>query len=312
MDTKQTALSVIVPITERIDPINELFHEYKAGIESTGLSYEIIYVIDGNQTAVLKELIQLQESEQLTIITLAREFGEATALTAAFSKATGETLLTLPAYRQIQANDIPKLVASLEKSDMVLARRWPRNDSFFNRLQTRAFNFILRSFSSLKIHDAGCSARAFKRAVIEEVQLYGDLHRFFPIIAHQQGFRVMEIDIAQSPREAFRRFYSPGQYIRRSLDLLTVFFLVKFTKKPLRFFGLVGASLTGAGLVATLYLVAERLFFDVALADRPALILSSLLIVLGIQVIAIGLIGEIIIFTHARELKEYRIDKIIN
>ena len=312
MDTKQTALSVIVPITERFDPVKELFHEYKAGIESTGLSYEIIYVIDGNQTAVLKELTQLQESEKLTIITLAREFGEATALTAAFSKTTGDILLTLPAYRQIQAEDIPKLVASLNDGDMALARRWPRSDSFFNRLQTRAFNFILRSFSSLRIHDAGCSARAFKRAVIDEVQLYGDLHRFFPIIAHQQGFRVIEIDIAQSSREAFRRFYSPGQYIRRSLDLLTVFFLVKFTKKPLRFFGLVGASLTGAGLAATLFLVAQRLFFDVALADRPALILSSLLIVLGIQVIAIGLIGEIIIFTHARELKEYRIDKIIN
>lgn len=312
MDTQQTVLSVIVPVTERCDPVKELFHEYQAGIEATGLSYEIIYVIDGNQATVLDDLTQLQESEKLTIITLAREFGEATALNAAFSKASGNILLTLPAYRQIQADDIPKLVTALKDSDMVLARRWPRSDSFFNRLQTRAFNFILRSFSSLEIHDAGCSARAFKRAVIDEVQLYGDLHRFFPIIAHRQGFKIVEIDIAQSPREAFRRFYSPGQYVRRLLDLLTVFFLVKFTKKPLRFFGLVGGGLTGLGLVATFYLIAERLFFDIALADRPALILSSLLIVLGIQVIAIGLIGEIIIFTHARELKEYRIDKIIN
>lgn len=310
--TRQTVISAIVPVTERYDPVIELFNEYKAGIEATGLDFEIIYVLDGNQAAALEDLTRLQASEKLTIITLAREFGEATALNAAFSQATGDIMLTLPAYRQIQAEDIPKLVTALKNADMALARRWPRSDSIFNRLQTRAFNFILQSFSNLKIHDAGCSARAFKRAVIDEVQLYGDLHRFFPIIAHRQGFKVVEIDIAQSPREAFRRFYSPGQYVRRLLDLFTVFFLVKFTKKPLRFFGLVGSGLTGLGLVGTLYLIAERLFFDVALADRPALILSSLLIVLGIQVIAIGLIGEIIIFTHARELKEYRIDKIIN
>lgn len=312
MDPKQPVLSVIIPVTERYDGVQELFHEYKAGIEATGLSYEIIYVLDGNQITALKALTQLQTSEKLTIITLAREFGEATALSAAFGSAVGEILITLPAYRQIQADNIPRLVSALDDSDMALARRWPRHDSVFNRLQTRAFNFILRSFSSLKIHDAGCSARAFRRSVIEEVQLYGDLHRFFPIIAHRQGFRIVEIDIAQSSGEAYRRFYTPGQYVRRMLDLLTVFFLVKFTKKPLRFFGLVGGGLAGIGTMATLYLIAERLFFDVALADRPALILSSLLIVLGIQVIAIGLIGEIIIFTHARDLKEYRIDKIIN
>ncbi|MEE9422709.1 MAG: glycosyltransferase [Gammaproteobacteria bacterium] len=309
---KQPTLSVIVPITERYDSVKELFYEYKTGIEATGLSYEIIYVLDGDHAAVLEDLTQLQDSEKLTIITLARQFGEATALNAAFSTAVGSLLLTLPAYWQIQASEIPALVTALKECDMALARRWPRNDSAINRLQTRAFNFILRSFSSLKIHDAGCSARAFKRAVIEEVQLYGDLHRFFPIIAHRQGFKVIEIDIAQSSKEAFRRFYSPGQYVRRLLDMLTIFFLVKFTKKPLRFFGLVGSGLTGLGLAATLYLIIERLFFDVALADRPALVLSSLLIVLGIQVIAIGLIGEIIIFTHARDLKEYRIDRIIN
>ena len=311
-DAKQTALSVIVPVTERCDSVTAMYHEYRAGIVATGLSYEIIYAVDGNQSAILEELRKLQESEKLTIITLARKFGEATVLTAAFSAASGDILLTLPAYRQIEASEIPKLITALNNCDMSLARRWPRQDSLFNRLQTRAFNFILRSFSSLKIHDAGCGARAFKRSVIEEIQLYGDLHRFFPIIAHQHGFQVREIDIAQSQQEAYRRFYSPGQYMRRLLDLLTVFFLIKFTKKPLRFFGLVGGGLTALGLAATLLLIIQRLFFDMALADRPALILSSLLIVLGIQVIAIGLIGEIIIFTHARDIKEYRIDKIIN
>ena len=307
-----TALSVIIPVTERYDTVAELFHEYKRGVEATGKIYEIVYVIDGEQPRMLEELENLQKTEKLTIITLAKRFGESTALSAAFSETTGDIILTLPAYQQIEADEIPRLVDSLENCDMVLSRRWPRRDSFMNRLQNRLFNFLLRLSTDLKIHDAGCSSRAFKRDVIEEIQLYGDLHRFFPVIAHRQGFRVIELNVTQSEKDIHRRLYSPGLYVRRLLDLLTIFFLIKFTKKPLRFFGLVGTTLFSLGIISSFYLIVERLLFNVSLADRPALFLSSLLIVLGIQIIAIGLIGEIIIFTHAKDIKEYKIDKIIN
>jgi glycosyltransferase involved in cell wall biosynthesis len=309
---QHTDLTVIIPITERNDPVTELFYEYKRGVADTGLTFEMIYVLDGEHPDALEELVKLQDSEKLSIITLAKFFGEATALNAAFSNASGDIILTLPAYHQIQASEIPRLVAAIRDSDMVLARRWPRRDSQMNRLQTRLFNFLLRLSTDLKIHDAGCSARVFTRDVVEEVQLYGDLHRFFPVMAHRQGFRVIELDVAQSEKDIHRRIYAPGLYVRRLLDLLTIFFLIKFTKKPLRFFGLVGTTLSGLGVISSLYLVGERLFLDISLADRPALILSSLLIVLGVQVIAIGLIGEIIIFTHAKDLKEYKIDRIIN
>lgn len=305
-------LSVIIPVTERCDPVRELYYKYKAGIEATGKEYEIIYVLDGERPDALKELTGLQESEKITIITLGKWFGESTALNAAFGQSTGGIILTLPAYQQVEAEEIPRLVAALEDHDMILARRWPRKDSFFNRLQSKVFNYLLRSFSDLKINDAGCSVRVFRRTVLDDVPIYGDLHRFFPIMAYRQGFKVLEMNVAQAQSDTFRRIYAPGIYMRRLLDILTVFFLVKFTKKPLRFFGLVGAGLFSIGAVATAYLVIDRLFFGIALADRPALILSSLLIVLGIQVVAIGLIGEIIIFTHARDLKEYKIDRIIN
>ena len=308
----KTELSVIIPVTERFDPVSELFQEYKRGVEAIGKEYEFIYVIDGEQPDTLKELKKLQETEKLTIITLAKKFGEAIALSAAFGKTSGDIILTLPAYQQIEADEIPQLVTSLENCDMVLARRWPRRDSLLNRLQNRLFNFLLRLSTDLEIHDAGCSARAFKRNVVEEIQLYGDLHRFFPVMAHRQGFHVTELNITQSKKDIHQRLYSPGLYVRRLLDLLTIFFLIKFTKKPLRFFGLVGTTLFGLGLVSSLYIIAERLLFDISLADRPALFLSSLLIILGVQIIAIGLIGEIIIFTHAKDLKEYKIDKIIN
>jgi len=305
-------LSVIIPISERFAPLSELFKEYKSGVEATGKDYEFIYVIDGDQPDTLKELTELQKTEKISVITLAKKFGEATALSAAFDMISGDIILTLPAYYQIESAEIPKLVASLEDCDMVLAHRWPRRDSLLNRLQNRLFNFLLRLSTDLKIHDAGCSARAFKKDVVDEIQLYGDLHRFFPVLAHRQGFRVKELKVTQSKKDVRARIYAPGLYVRRLLDLLTIFFLIKFTKKPLRFFGLVGTSLFALGAISSLYLIGERLLYDVSLADRPALFLSSLLIVLGVQIIAIGLIGEIIIFTHAKDLKEYKIDKIIN
>jgi len=310
--TEKIELSVIIPITERFDPVTKLYQKYKSVIESTGKNVEFIYVLDGEQPDALKELNQLQQTDKITVIALARWFGETTALNAAFGQASGDIFLTLPAYQQIKTSEIPKIISSLEDCDMVLARRDPRDDSIINRMQARLFNFLLRFSTDLQINDAGCSVRAFTRNIVEDVQLYGDLHRFFPVIAHQQGYRVTEISVAQAKEDKHRRIYSPGLYVRRLLDLLTIFFLIKFTKKPLRFFGLVGSTLFAFGTIGTLFLITQRMFFDITLADRPALILSSLLVVLGVQIIAIGLIGEIIIFTHARELKEYKIDKIIN
>ena len=138
-------LSVIIPVTERFDPVSELFHEYKRGVDATGKEYEFIYVIDGEQPKTLEALKKLQQTEKLTIITLAKKFGESTALSAAFGKTSGDIILTLPAYQQIEADEIPQLVTSLENCDMVLARRWPRRDSLMNRLQNRIFNSLFYS-----------------------------------------------------------------------------------------------------------------------------------------------------------------------
>ncbi len=309
---EKVELSVIIPVSGRHDPVTELYHEYKQAVESTGKSFEFIYVLDGKYPEVLADLIKLQETNSITVITLAKWFGETTALNTAFEQAAGDIFLTLPAYQQMEGAGIPQLIKSLEDCDMVLARRYPRKDSIINRLQSRLFNFLLRFATDLKINDAGCSIRAFTRDIAENVHIYGDLHRFFPVIAHQHGYNIIETNVTQAEKDRYRRVYSPGIYIRRLLDLLTIFFLIKFTKKPLRFFGLVGTTLLALGGLGTLFLIAQRLFFDMSLADRPALILTSLLVVLGVQIIAIGLIGEIIIFTHAKDIKEYKIDKIIN
>lgn len=203
-------LSVIIPITERYAPVKELFYEYKKGIDATGLTYEIIYVLDGIHADAFLDLTSLQETESLTVITLSKLFGESTALHAAFSNSSGNILLTLPAYQQIETSEIPRLIDALKESDMVLSRRWPRNDSFINRLQTKIFNFLLRLSTDLKIHDAGCSARAFTRDVIEEVYLYGDLHRFFRLLHIARAFELSNWMLHNQRKTHTGEFMRPG------------------------------------------------------------------------------------------------------
>jgi glycosyltransferase involved in cell wall biosynthesis len=311
--TSTIDITAIVPVSERHDDVRSLYTEYRDALDAYGSKYEFIFVLDGHFPDVLEQLKQLKEQgEPLKIIKLAKWFGEATALTAGFENCSSDIILTLPAYHQVEPSEIPKILTELHKHDLVIGRRYPRIDSRFNRLQTRIFHAIVNLITGSSLRDLGCGVRGFKRSVVTELPLYGDQHRFLPLLASRVGFKVGEVDVAQSRKEKFWRVYRLGVYPRRLLDILTVFFLVKFTKKPLRFFGLIGSSTFALGAVITLYLIIERLFFGVALAERPALLLSSLLVVLGVQIFALGLIGELIIFTHAKDMKEYAIEEIIN
>lgn len=306
-------LSVIIPISERHDDIQAVFSAYKAGVEDTKLSYEFIYILDGDFPEAMRDLQQLRASgEKIKIIKLAKWFGEATALTVGFEHSSGPVLLTLPAYLQVKPAEIPRLVSELGENDMVVARRWPRGDSLINRIQSRAFHIPIRFLTKLDFQDLGCGMRVFKRRVVDEISIYGDQHRFLPLLAYRQGFKVVQSDAAQAEQDTRKRQYSFGVYLRRVLDILSIFFLLKFAKKPMRFFGLLGSGIFGAGSLILLTLAFQRLVWSVPLSDRPMLLLGSLLLVLGIQVFAIGLVGEIIIFTHAKEIKEYTIEEIVN
>jgi glycosyltransferase involved in cell wall biosynthesis len=305
-------LSVIVPVGGRHADVRALHAEYRDGVERTGLSYEFIYVLDGTYPEVEAGLdALLRAGEKISVVCLTRAFGESTALMAAFEQASGEFILTLPAYYQIQGGEIPKLLGGLRPADIVVCRRYPRAGGFLERARRNAFHGLVNWMTGLKLHDLGCGARAMKRGVLEEVALYGDQHRLLPALADRQGFRVLEIDVHQSPKDHFEGAYRTREYAHRMLDLFAVFFLVRFTKKPLRFFGMIGASTLFVGTGLVLYLVIDRLVFDHALADRPALLLSSLLVVLGLQLFALGLLGELMIFTHARNLKDYQVDRVI-
>jgi len=311
---KPVDLSVVIPISERHDDLREIYRQCVQEISATRYSYEFIFVLDGPDHEILQTLKDLKKDcPEIKVITLSRRQGEATALAVGLEKARAPIILTIPSYFQVEPQDITGLLDKLveDGQDLVIAWRNPRIDSLFNRAQSWVFHRLTGTLTGMKYHDISCGLRAMKRKVAQEVQLYGELHRFFPLLAYQRGFKVEEVTVRQSRQDLKRRMYSPGLYLRRLLDLLTLFFLYKFTKKPLRFFGLIGSGISFAGLVITVYLGLYRLLGFGGLAGRPLLILGVLLLVLGIQLFSIGLLGEIIIFTHARDIKDYQIKEIM-
>jgi len=312
VEDRSVPLSVIMPVGNRhASDIGALYAEYKAGLAALDTSYEFIVVLDGPRPDVAATLQRLlARGENLIVISLTKRFGEATALMAGFQRTSGRVIVTVPAYHQIQGNELGKLVRALDKSDLAIGRRWPRVGSRFEVLRRDLFHRLIAG-GGQRFNDLGCGARAMKRRVLEEISLYGDQHRFLPVLANRQGFRIVEIDVAQSPLDRYKGGYPVREYAHRVLDIFTVFFLVRFTKKPLRFFGMVGATTFVIGALLVAYLAVDRLVFLHPLADRPALLLSSLLVVLGMQLFAIGLLGELIIFTHARDIKDYQIDEVI-
>jgi len=306
-------LSVIIPVGRRHADMRELYTGYRAGLDSLRLPYEVVFVMDGPYRDAMRsvELLIQENVPNISMLVLNRSFGESTAIMAGFERCSGDVIVTLPAYHQIDPQDIGKLLTPLEHKDLVVGWRWPRAGGGLEKLRRSMFHGLVSKVTGMRLHDLGCGARAMKRQVLQELQLYGDQHRLLPVLADRQGFSVTETEVRQSAQDRFEGRYRVREYAHFILDVFTVFFLVRFTKKPLRFFGMIGASMFGVGGVLVLWLVAQRLLFGETLADRPALLLSALVVVLGLQLFALGLLAELIIFTHARHIKDYQGAEII-
>jgi len=307
-------ISIIIPICEPHGDLENLYSQYSNEIKKTGKSWEFVFVIDGGFEKAYDALREFRKSDHddIKIIKFSKSFGESTALMVGFEKCRGETILTLLPYMEVEAEEIHKILQDLEMgADLVVTNRYPRIDSFFNRFQSRAFNWLVAKLTDQKFHDISCGLRGMKKEVAQEISIYGDLHHFIPIIASREGFKTSEVNVRQSEENINLRLHSPGRYLSRILDLLNLFFMVKFTKRPFRFFGPMGLALLGSGSLITLYLGLMRIFAQTALAGRPLLMLGILLMVFGIQTLSIGLIGEIIIFIHARDIKDYKIESIL-
>jgi glycosyltransferase involved in cell wall biosynthesis len=300
-------VSVVVPVVERTDDLMTVYHAFARELEGRSEEFEFLFVFDG-RFAPPSELITLsREKEGVRILRFAREFGETAALRIGIEKSRGDLVLTLPAYFQVQPEGVGLLLdAMADGADMAVANRSPRLDSWLNRMQSRVFHRIVGGATDQQFHDMACGVRAMRRTVAEALPLYGDLHRFIPALALREGYRVDEVAVAQHPKDAQMRVYRPGVYVRRLLDIAAFFFLAKFTERPLRFFGLVGSLFLTSGAALSLVLLVQR-FQGQGIANRPALLFAVLLVAIGVQLIGLGLVGEIIVHLRAPHRRVYRV-----
>ncbi len=306
-------ISVLISLYNFSENVESLYASLVGVLESRGSSFEIVCVDDGSQDTTLQKLIVLANQDaRLRVIRMRDTFGEASALEAALRYSAGSKIIYLSGRVRVNPNTLPMLLDKLESGvDLVMGWRWPRRDFLVNRMISWLFNRLASRLSKVRLHDINSGVFTARREVLERISVYGDMINFIPVLASQQGYRIAEIKVEQLTG-SFRMSRYPTEYVQRFLDIITVFFLTRYSKKPIHLMGFFGTFFLLTGLIIESYLGIYRILGMGPIAGRPLLILGALLLVIGIQMITIGLLGEMIIFTHAGEIEEYNIEEIIN
>jgi hypothetical protein len=301
-------VSVVVPVVERPGSLVDLYREIRPPLDAAGITFEAIFASYPWFRHLTDPLTALAEQgEPIRVLELGQALGETALLKAAASTAAAPILLTVPAYPQVDPSALPALVERVRSgADLAVAFRTPRRDSLINRIQSRILHALVGHLGGGKLRDVACGARAMRWSAMADVPLYGDFSRFLPLIALREGCQVEEVPAPVHPRAMKSRIYTPGIYLRRLVDVLGLTFLLQFTDKPLRFFGLVGTTAGGIGALILAIVFLQRVAGG-SIADRPLLLLGVLLVTLGIQAIALGLVGEIIVHYSVGRQRRYRI-----
>lgn len=300
-------ISIVIPLFNEEESIMPLYERLISVFKD---NVEFIFVDDGSTDKSLEILENIAKNDnRIKIISFRRNFGKSSALSAGFKKAKGEIIVTMDADLQDQPEEVPKLINKLQEGyDFVIGWKYPRLDPFTKKLPSKVINFITSLFTGLKIHDMNSGLKVMKKEVVEEVALYGELHRYMPHLAYMKGFKVSEEKVKHSARRFGKSKFGAKRFIAGIFDLVTILFLGKFGKKPLHFFGLFGLILVLVGFIINLYIAYLRFRYGSILGRLPLLLLGILNMVIGIQFISIGLIGELLTSFYVKE-KEYSIKK---
>jgi glycosyltransferase involved in cell wall biosynthesis len=292
-------ISVVVPVHDEERSVALLLDEVDAALQPLGTPWEAIFVDDGSTDGSFAALTRLHAArDNVVVIRLRRNFGKAAALAAGFAQAHGEVIVTIDGDLQDAPAEIPKLLAKLDEGfDLVSGWKTKRRDPLLRRLLSRLFNRVAGWLSGVRLHDMNCGLKAYRAEVVRGLRLYGELHRFIPVLAHHRGFRIAEVPVNHRPREHGRSRYGLERYLRGFLDLLTVSFIGRYRHRPLHLFGGLGLALSTVGIGVLLYLTVVKLMGH-AIGQRPLLILGVLLVVVGLQVFSLGLITELITSHH--------------
>lgn len=296
-----TAVSVVIPLLNEADSLPQLGAQLQQMMDNLDRSCEIIFIDDGSSDDSFAILRQMQQHDgRLRAIQLRRNFGQTAAFTAGFDHARGGIIVTMDADLQNDPNDIPRLLQKIDEGyDIASGWRVARQDKWLTRrIPSQAANWLISRMTGVVLHDYGCSLKAYRREVLEMTHLYGEMHRFIPALANAMGVRIAEVPVNHAPRQFGRSKYGLSRTVRVMLDLITVKFLLDYATRPMQVFGLLGlgALVTGSGIA--IYLSILRLFLGYPVADRPLLLLAVLLIVVGVQLLIMGLLGELLIRTY--------------
>ncbi len=299
------SISVVVPVHDEERTVALLFEELQAALEPLDRPWEVLFVDDGSVDGTFAALTRLHsQHEEVRVVRLRRNFGKAAALQAGFTQSRGEVVVTIDGDLQDDPAEIPRLLAKLEEGfDLVSGWKTRRQDSWRRRWLSKIFNFTASRMSGLHLHDMNCGFKAYRSEVVKGLRLYGELHRFIPVLAHYRGYRIAELPVNHRPRNHGRSRYGVERYLRGFFDLLSVSFLGRYGHRPLHLFGGLGLLLGLSGTGILLYLTGVKIAGE-AIGKRPLLILGVLLVVVGIQLFSLGLLSEMIISHHEERADE--------
>jgi glycosyltransferase involved in cell wall biosynthesis len=292
-------ISVVVPVHDEERSVEPLYGELRAALEPIGRPWEAVFVDDGSTDASFAALTRLHAAaDNVTVVRLRRNFGKAAALATGFRHAEGDVVVTIDADLQDDPAEIPRLLAKLDEGyDLVSGWKAQRRDPLTRRIPSRIFNRVVGRVSGLRLHDLNCGLKAYRANVVRSLRIYGELHRFLPVLAHDRGYRVAELAVNHRPRAHGRSRYGVERYFRGFLDFLTVWFMGRYRHRPLHLFGGVGLAMGAIGAALLVYLTALKLTGE-AIGHRPLLTLGVLLVVVGLQFFSLGLLSELITSHH--------------
>ena len=302
-------ISVVVPLYNEEDNVQLLYEEIKGVLDTMAEQAEIVFVDDGSRDTTLAKLEVIQAGDDhVRVVSLRRNFGQTAAMTAGFDHARGGVIITMDGDLQNDPHDIPQLVGKLNEGyDVVTGWRYDR------KLPSQLANRLISRVTGVGLHDYGCTLKAFRREVIDNINLYGEMHRFIPAIASGMGISFTEVKVNHRARRFGTSKYGISRTIRVVLDLITVKFMLSYATRPLHVFGTVGVVSSLLGVTIGLILTVQRQLFGIGLANRPLLLLAVLLIFMGIQFITIGLLAELVVRTYHESQKKpiYYVRKVL-
>ncbi len=310
-------LSIVIPIFNEEENVALIYEEVKGVLNGMGVEHEILFIDDGSTDNSLNILKDIKNNDPSVIgISFRKNFGQTAAMSAGFDYATGDVIVTIDGDLQNDPHDIPHMIQKIEEGyDVVTGWRHDRKDAFINRkLPSIIANKIISWTTKVSLHDYGCTLKAFRREVIKNIKLYGEMHRFIPAIASGMGISFTEIKVNHRPRKYGTSKYGISRTIRVVLDLITVKFLLSYATRPIQVFGLLGFASGSVGFLIALVMTIQRQFFGIPLADRPLLFLAILLIFVGIQFISLGLIAELQARTYheSQQKPVYYVREVLN